>query len=168
MTKVVAARWMNIDDAIEKTQLLIDEQDIPLGCQGTYDRLGDLIPREQILRFLDAVDSKLRPMGYAVIIIPPDPKDDFHQWRIDAPENCVGEEMFPCDRLDDPLPGEDGGPEIDHGFVHSILDEMPPSIDEDGMKSILEEIMSMNAAATPIPPGVYITGAGNTDDHRKN
>jgi len=167
MTKVVAARWMNIDDAIEKTQLLIDEQDIPLGCQGTYDRLGDLLPREQILRFLDAVDSKLRPMGHAVVVIPPKPQDDFHQWRIDAPENCVGEEMFPCDRLDDPLPGE-CETTVDHGYMRSILDEIPPTIDRQDMQSILDEILSLNAGATPITPDMYITGAGNTDDERKD
>ena len=167
MTKVVAARWMNIDDAIEKTQLLIDEQDIPLGCQGTYDRLGDLLPRDQILRFLDAVDSKLRPMGHAVIIIPPKPQDDFHQWRIDAPENCVGEEMFPCDRLDDPLPGEvddatDDRPHLD------ILGGIPSDGDRPDMQSILDEIMALNTEATPITPDMYITSAGNTDDDRKD
>lgn len=159
MTKVVAARWMNIDDAIEKTQLLIDEQDIPLGCQGTYDRLGDLLPRDQILRFLDAVDSKLRPMGHAVIIIPPNPQDDFHQWRIDAPENCIGDEMFPCDRLDDPLPGEDFAPTID-GYE--------PTAGVQDLQSILDEIMALNAEATPITPDMYITSAGNTDDDRKD
>lgn len=168
MKKVVTALWMNIDDAIEKTQLLIDEQDIPLGCQGTYDRLGDLLPRERILRFLDAVDSKLRPMGHAVVIIPPDPKDDFHQWRIDAPENCIGDEMFPCDRLDDPLPGEDEDSSIDHGYIHSILDEFPSSDERRDMRAVLDEIMSLNAAATPITPDRYITSAGNTDDGPKD
>lgn len=168
MKKVVTALWMNIDDAIEKTQLLIDEQDIPLGCQGTYDRLGDLLPREQILRFLDAVDSKLRPMGHAVVIIPPNPQDDFHQWRIDAPENCVGDEMFPCDRLDDPLPGEDQDQSTDHDYIHSILDEFPSSGERRDMRSILDEIMSLNADATPITPDRYITSAGNTDDGPKD
>jgi len=101
MKTIAKARWMDTEQAIEETQRLVDEQDIPLGCQGTYDQLGDLLPRDQILRFLDAVDAKLRPMGHAVVIVAPHPMDDFHQWRIDAPENCVGDELFPCDRLDD-------------------------------------------------------------------
>lgn len=146
MKKTVAARWMNVDDAIEKTQLLIDDQDIPLGCQGTYDGLGDLLPRERILRFLDAVDAKLRPMGHAVVILPPDPRDDFHQWRIDAPEACVGDEMFPCDRLDDPLPGDD-------------REDPDRSAD---MEAILDEILS--AGPVRIPDDRFVVGAGNRDD----
>jgi len=100
-TNTAAVRWLDIEDAIEQTQRLVDEQDIPLGCQGTYDRLGDLLPRDQILRFLDAVDAKMRPMGHAIVISPADPTRAVHEWRIDAPENCVGDETFPCDLLDE-------------------------------------------------------------------
>jgi hypothetical protein len=98
---VATARWMDVDRAIEETQRLLDDQDIPLGCRRTYDRLGDLLPRDRILRLLAAVDARLRPMGHAVVIVAPHPMDDFHAWRIDAPENCIGDELFPCDRLDD-------------------------------------------------------------------
>lgn len=151
MKKVVAALWMNIDDAIEKTQMLVDEQDIPLGCQGTYDELGDLLPRDRILRFLDAVDTKLRPMGHSVIILPPRPQDDFHQWRIDAPENCVGDEMFPCDRLDDPLPGNGEGTDIG----------------QEDVRSLLKDIMAREPGLIRIPRDRFITSAGNRDDDLK-
>lgn len=121
MSRTTNARWLDVDDAIEKTQSLIDEQDIPLGCQGTYDELGDLPPRDQLLNFLAAVDAKLRPMGHAVVILPPDPTRAVHAWRIDRPENCTGDEMFPCDRLDDPLP-ETIGDEDPATDLESMLD----------------------------------------------
>ncbi len=141
MTRTTSARWLDVDDAIEKTQMLIDEQDIPLGCQGTYDQLGELPPRDQLLGFLAAVDAKLRPMGHAVVILPPDPAHASHAWRIDKPENCTGDEMFPCDRLDDPLPDP--------------IDEEDPSSDLD---SILEGILD----------GIEDTGPDGPDSSPSN